>query len=98
MLCTGQVPNTAPLRTLNESIVRPDSGLACVLRTMQVASCGQEGDYLLEPVLETEPEDEVEQDVDEVDETEAEAEVEAMTMCVVDYSAPLPVPFGSAPL
>ena len=39
---------------------------------MQVASCGQEGDYLLEPVVETEPEVEVEQDEDEVDETEAE--------------------------
>ena len=41
---------------------------------MQVASCGQEGDYLLEPVVETEPEVEVEQDEDEVDETEAEVE------------------------
>ena len=59
---------------MDESIVRPDSGLACVLRTMQVASCGQEGDYLLEPVVETEPEVEVEQDEDEVDETEAEVE------------------------
>lgn len=36
LLCTGQIPNTGLLRNLDPCAVDPDTGLACVLRTMQL--------------------------------------------------------------
>ncbi|KIK38410.1 hypothetical protein CY34DRAFT_809374 [Suillus luteus UH-Slu-Lm8-n1] len=36
LLCTGQIPNTGLLRNLDPRAVDPDTGLACVLRTMQL--------------------------------------------------------------
>ncbi|KAG1769951.1 FAD/NAD(P)-binding domain-containing protein [Suillus placidus] len=36
LLCTGQTPNTGLLRDMDPRTVAPDTGLACVLRTMQL--------------------------------------------------------------
>lgn len=36
LLCTGQVPNTGLLRDMDPRTVATDTGLACVLRTMQL--------------------------------------------------------------
>ncbi|KAG1769938.1 hypothetical protein EV702DRAFT_1140286 [Suillus placidus] len=36
LLCTGQIPNTGLLRDMDPRTVAPDTGLACVLRTMQL--------------------------------------------------------------
>ncbi|KAG1802327.1 uncharacterized protein BJ212DRAFT_1252094, partial [Suillus subaureus] len=36
LLCTGQVPNTKLLRDMDPRTIVTDTGLACVLRTMQL--------------------------------------------------------------